>query len=214
MACECLKLQPFLGNVDHQTQIIRIRIIEQGFLNVEKLRKDITEIKYPNSKTQKNFPLLPIDYTSFTKIEIIENLLGSQMQDTLIFLNGSGSMCLGSLENYELGQELVIRYELDRFYDPIVLESLEKSIGTKMEFISNDACTNWALRLIEEKVVGNIFRSKRAEEIQKMHNQIEHLSKEEIQDRYDEIRNIKQEEIGYVMLSLRLEEIENTLYNN
>lgn len=208
-ACECLKLQPFLDNISKDTRVSRIRIIDHGNINMagnEKSNYDIDNL------TIQAPPSPPIICKSFTKIAIIDNFLGEQLNDTLLFLNDYRGSCSGHLGYAKIGSEFVIRYNEIPANQPDI-EEIRQSLNSSLELITASDCINWKLKASKTKVIGNIFTSKRAEEVKKLHDSFEEYTEEEREMRYAHIKNIKEEEIEYVTLIRKLKEIKHTIYN-
>lgn len=209
-ACECLKLQPFLGNISKETRISRIRIIEHGNINTvgnELPKYDINNLCMPPPP-----PPPRKNYSSYTKIAVIDNLLGKQLNDTILFLNDYRGTCGAHLGYAEIGSEFIIRFNENQI-DQTDIEDISQSLKSNIELVTASDCINWELKVNKTKVKGNIFTCKRAEEVQKLHNSVEKLTNEERVLRYEQIKNITEEEIEYVMLIRKLKEIENTLNN-
>ncbi len=206
ISCECFPLQPFLDNIDINTFVCRIKIIEQGIIQGSRINlpSDELDLKVlPPPRVPK--------YSTFTKIIVLDNLIGGQVNDTILFLNHYMGTCGASLEYAKIGDEYVIRFE--DLIDPTHIEEINQSLNSTLKLVTTSGCINWSLITKETKVIGNIFTSKRAVEVKKFHDRIKELTVEEKNLFYERLKNIKHEEIEYVMLIRKLKEIKDNLNN-
>jgi len=204
-SCECLQLQPFLNNIDNKTYVSKVEILEHGVIEDNRDAESIIEKSRPTI-------LMPrIRYHSYTKLKISENLLGSQKLDTVIFLNAYASTCNANLSFMEVGSEFIIRYKEN--IETTDINEINHELNTNFKLVSTSDCINWKLGIDGNTVIGNIFTSRAANEVQELHRRIEEYSKEELKLKFEYIKTIKQEEIDYSDLVHKLNKIEDALYN-
>lgn len=210
-ACSCYNLQAFLGNVTKRTHISKVKVIEHGSIDIAAVQKDLSESNKVN-KASVTKPKHPVDYHSYTKLIITDQLLGSNEQDTLMFLNGSGAMCLASLENTPVGKEFVLRYS-ETETKTTTQEVIRNQLQTPHKLVSGSACHTWKLDLSQGYVHGVIFTPKAQLALKAFHEISGSLTPLEREKRLQEIQSIKEDKITYSALEGKLEEIGNVLNN-
>lgn len=208
IACECLKLQPFLDNINKETCVSRIMIIDHGNINTvtkENSNYDLKNLSIPPQ------PHPPHNFISYTKIAVVENLLGEQKNDTLIFLNDYKGTCGAHLGFTKIGREFVIRYNEVKI-DHADIEEIRQFLNSSLKPVTASDCINWKLTINNTKAIGNIFTSKRAKNLQKLLDDGEEFTEEELEHKIEHIKHIKEDKLEYITLIRKLKEIKHTLY--
>lgn len=214
--CECLKTQPFLNNIVNKSRVVKVRVVNHGLLPKNDIQNSLTELRYPLQFRQGQFPLVPFEFETYTKLEVLENYLGGELIDTILFLNGNGGSCLGSFYRSEIGSEYIIRYQDDAFLEMqvegIINKRLKIKDNNRIKLAHSTDCIHWYLEVVKDSIIGNIFKSDQAIELRKLNNQIGELSEGVINHRIRKIKKILEERISNERFVQKLKEIEYILH--
>lgn len=188
---------------------MEIQILKQGLLPVTEIEEYLFSQLNLNQTDEKDStippPLAPsYEYMSYTLIKVVKNILGKHNTDTLVFFNGSGSMCSGSLSNLEIGTNYILKVYETRKQD--IKPDLKKYLRDRGLFIqdwenkkiyTNHICHVWLLTLKDEVVKGNIKQNKREQLMKEFNQSFDKLSEEERKNRIKVIKETKPEEMTY-----------------
>ncbi|MBP6397980.1 MAG: hypothetical protein KA340_08870 [Saprospiraceae bacterium] len=170
-ACSCDSLYPFLNAINDRTIIFEGTILSHYQLPLEEIQiySGLLEAKEwrlkNNSMDDENRPPPPpppFNFTSYTVIKVEKVLRGLYAEDTIIFFNGHGSMCLSSLEDKKSGSRYIFKVHGTNkehlnisVKEHLVNKGLLNEIVYKPTFI-NSICEEWYLAIHDDLIVGNI----------------------------------------------------------
>ncbi|MEZ4907054.1 MAG: hypothetical protein R2771_05305 [Saprospiraceae bacterium] len=206
LGCSCDSIIPFSKNIDEETSIVHVKILKHGLLPVEYVKK----IKFDHIFKSYNFendsisspPLPPFDYFSYTVLKFANRITPSPISDTIVFFNGTGSMCLGSINHLKQGGNYIIKIKnKQKFQFEDEIRTRLESIGLKNEdwwdrdIYTNDICYEWLLKLENGLVSGNITQNKLMELLKELNRTNNALTEDEKRKKQQIIRETKPEEM-------------------
>lgn len=172
LACSCDPVPTFVEDIRKETLVFQVEVLQHKTLPVETLRHFFTERMTPSWKSESadsaQIPLFPYDYTSFTILLVVDEIMGKATSDTIIFFNGAGSMCLASMENSKIGSRFILKPNESR--EAVLDKEMENYLVEKgmllpelqrMEIYTAGDCHQWRLHVDGSTVAGNITQNER-----------------------------------------------------
>jgi len=172
LGCTCDFIPTFVEDIRKETSIFQVEVLQHKTLPVETICHFLTERKNPAGRSESavstSIPLFPYDYTSYTILLVLDEIMGKATSDTIIFFNGAGSMCLASMENNPVGSKFILklnesaREALDKdLKEHLVEKSMLEPELQQWKIYAADDCHQWLLRLDGDMVSGNITQNER-----------------------------------------------------
>jgi hypothetical protein len=208
VGCICDSIASFADGIDKESSILQIQILKHGSLPVTEIREFMHNQLYENQRFNNKLnslpPLPPYNYLSYSLIKVIEIISGNPIADTIVFFNGTGSMCLGSLSQYEVGKSYILKVsesskqeikpELIKYIQERGLLSHD---WTDKNIYTNGICYEWLLTLEDKIVKGFIKHNKRAQLMRELNQNYGNLSDDEMQKLKTMVQATKSEEMDY-----------------
>ena len=204
--CTCDSIMPFAKNIDKETSIIQIQILKHGLLPVDQIRK----IKFDHEFKGQNLemdsiptpPLPPFDFMSYTVLKVLNKITQGPTSDTIVFFNGSGVRCLGSLASLKTGENYILRIS-DKSkleFDADIKTHLAKSGLKNMDWwhrdiFTNGICYEWLLDIEDGIVKGNITQNIRLDLLREFRQTNDALTEDEREEKLQLIRETNSEEM-------------------